>query len=318
MTEKEKDKNTQDEQDQLMLTTPKNEENEKKDFNMDGKQETIENENTENTKEKARVSFASLKYSQSPKEKELFKRLSIILSVLALGIFITLYFISPFSKVNKIILSGVKNSNAENIVATSTIKVGKGIWEQYFNKKEMASKIVKENPRVETAKINLQNVNDFKITITEYPTIGYVKNNGKNYEVLANGKILKEPVNDMGKELPLLVNFKEGDNLSEFLMAYKKFDEKTKSNIENIESLATKTNPFRIKFKMRDGNEVIGLSTTIADKMAFYDKIASEMKDKGVIDMEAGSTGVFSYPFKKTNETETSETTQTEDTIQPQ
>ncbi|MEG0255801.1 MAG: cell division protein FtsQ/DivIB [Vagococcus sp.] len=315
MTER---KNEKDAKDQLLLTTPSDESNRKKESEVEANEEMVDNENIGASKEKARASLSSLKYSQSPKEKELFKRLSIILSILAIGIFITLYFISPFSKVDKIILSGVKKSDAEKIVASSTIKVNKSIWEQYFNKKEMSGSIVKENPRVEKAKIKLQNVNDFKITITEYPTIGYVKNGGKNYEVLGNGKILANPVKDMGAELPLLINFEEGENLSEFLSAYKKFDEKTKSNIENIESLATKTNPFRIKFKMRDGNEVIGLSTTIADKMAFYDKIASEMKEKGVIDMEAGSTGVFSYPFKDSSKTETSETMQTEETIQPQ
>lgn len=302
-------------QDQLMLTT------------HDEEKKTTENENQkvknsndigtskfekETSEEKEKFSFSALKYSQTPKEKELFKRLSFILSILAIGIFITLYFISPFSKVDQIILSGVKKSNAEKIVASSRIEPDKSLWEQFFKKEEYSAAIVKENPRVETAKISLQGLNNLKITVKEYTTIGYVKNGNDNFEVLSNGKILKEPIQDMGKELPLLVNFQEGENLSEFLEAYKKFDDQTKNNIENIESLATKTNPFRIKFKMRDGNEVIGLSTTIADKMAFYDKIASEMKDKGVIDMEAGASGVFSYPFKKTESTETTESSSTE------
>ena len=49
---------------------------------------------------------------------------------------------------------------------------------------------------------------------------------------------------------------------------------------------------------MKDGNEVIGLSTTIADKLVFYDKIVAELKNKSVIDMEAGKTGVYSYPLE--------------------
>ncbi|MFC6348487.1 cell division protein FtsQ/DivIB [Vagococcus carniphilus] len=314
MTDKDNEKKENKKQDQLMLTT---QDEEKTTENMN---QRIENNSgigsTEldngTSEEKEKFSFSALKYSQTPKEKELFKRLSFILSILAIGIFITLYFISPFSKVDQIILSGVKKSNADEIVASSKIKSDKSLWEQYFKKSELSAAIVKENPRVETANISLEGLNNLKITVKEYATIGYVKNGNDNFEVLSNGKILKEPVQDMGKELPLLVNFKEGENLSEFLEAYQKFDDKTKNNIENIESLATKTNPFRIKFKMRDGNEVIGLSTTIADKMAFYDKIASEMKDKGVIDMEAGTSGVFSYPFKKTESTETSESSSLE------
>lgn len=52
---------------------------------------------------------------------------------------------------------------------------------------------------------------------------------------------------------------------------------------------------------MKDGNEVIGLSTTIADKMAFYDKITAEMSYKGVIDMEAGPSGCFHIHLRQKN-----------------
>ncbi|MDT2850021.1 cell division protein FtsQ/DivIB [Vagococcus carniphilus] len=315
MTDKDNEKKENTKQDQLMLTT---QDEEKTTENVNQRIESTKSTKSTNSignaeldnetsEEKEKFSFSALKYSQTPKEKELFKRLSFILSVLAIGIFITLYFISPFSKVDQIILSGVKKSNAEKVVNSSKIKPDKSLWEQFFKKDEYSAAIVKENPRVETAKISLEGLNNLKIAVKEYETIGYVQNGSDNFEVLSNGKILKEPIKTLEKELPLLVNFKEGENLSEFLEAYNKFDDKTKKNIENIESLATKTNPFRIKFKMRDGNEVIGLSTTIADKMAFYDKIASEMKEKGVIDMEAGTSGVFSYPFEKTESTETIE-----------
>ena len=271
----------------------------KKDYSSD------ETKTEESTKE-FNLNFSKLRYNQTPKEKELLKRLSLILSVLVFSIFITLYFISPLSKVGKIIVSGVQNSDANKVVASSEIKVGKSLWEQYFNKNEMIQKVKKSDQRIEIAKISLVNLNQLKVTIKEYPTIGYVKTSGKDYEVLSNGLILKEPVKEIKKNLPLLQNFEEGENLLEFLDAYNKFDAGLKENIESIESLATKTNPFRIKFKMKDGNEVIGLSTTIADKMAFYDKITAEMKEKGVVDMEAGLSGVFSYPHKATESTEES------------
>ncbi|MGX7024167.1 cell division protein FtsQ/DivIB [Vagococcus hydrophili] len=291
--------------------------------NQEDKKESSENETASQSEQKqsdeknvtseeksAGLSFSKLRYSQSPKEKELFKRLSLILGILVISIFITLYFISPLSKVGKIVVSGVENSDLNEVVQSSEIKVGKSLWEQYFNKSVMAQNVKKDNKRIETAKISLVNLNQLKITIKEYPTIGYVKTSGKNYEVLSNGTILKEPVKDMKKNLPLLQNFKEGENLNEFLDAYNRFDATLKENIESIESLATKTNPFRIKFKMKDGNEVIGLSTTIADKMAFYDKITAEMKDKGVIDMEAGLSGVFSYPHKTSESTVESSSSQ--------
>ncbi len=301
---------------QLMITTQ--EEQIQDDVNQNtlldvGLNQTQVTDSTD--KEKNKLDFSTLKYRQTPEEKELFKRLSLILSVLVVCIFITLYFISPFSKVGQIILSGVKKSNPEEIVLSSNLKVEKNLWEQYFKKGQSSSLIIKKNPRVEKAKITLDGLNDLKITVVEYPTIGYVKSGSQTFEVLANDKILKESVKEIDEKLPMLVNFKEGESLSEFIEAYKKMDNESKSKVETIESLATKKNPFRIKFKMRDGNEVIGLSTTIADKMAFYDKIASEMKDKGVIDMEAGTSGVFSYPFEKTESTDSSESSDLEQSV---
>lgn len=254
----------------------------------------------------------SLRYQQTPKEKELFKRLTIILGLLAIAIFITLYFISPFSKVGKIIISGVEKSDAERVVETSELQIGKSLWEQYFKRNDLSQEIVKGNPRVKSASIQLKNVNTLQIKVSEFETIGYVEKSSKQYEVLSNGKFLEQETTDKIEGLPLLINFDEGENLTEFISAYEQMSDDVKGKIENIESLATKTNPFRIQFKMKDGNEVIGLSTTIADKMAFYDKIVAEMKTQGIIDMEAGTSGVFSAPFKTEESSEIENTTEPE------
>lgn len=279
--------------------------------------DTSQNSQKPNQDNKANLNKLSkfslnMRYQQTAQEKELFKRLTIILSLLAISIFITLYFISPFSKVGKIIVSGVTDSDPNKIVEASNLKVGKSLWEQYFDKKESSNQVVKNNPRVKSTKINLKGLNTLQIKVTEFSTIGYVEKEGKRFEVLSNGKLLLEESKDAVEGLPLLMNFEEGENLQEFIKAYEQMDDSIKQKIDTIESLATKTNPFRIKFKMKDGNEVIGLSTTIADKMAFYDKISAEMAEKGVIDMEAGTSGVFSYPFK------TEESSETEGTSQPE
>lgn len=245
------------------------------------------------------LKLSAIRFKSKQQDQELFKRLTFILCLLTVSTLITLYFISPFSKVDKVILAGTTHSNPEKIAKSSTIQVGKSVWPQFFHKNEMIQSIKKENKRIEDAKINLIKGNQFRITVKEYPTIGYVKDKKNTHEVLSNGVILSEENSDHpDKSLPILIHFKEGDNLDEFLKAYTKFNDDTKNNIETIESVSTKTNPFRIKLKMRDGNEVIALSTTVADKMVFYNKIVAEMKHQGVIDMEAGTSGVFSYPFE--------------------
>ena len=168
--------------------------------NRQGKQLLLTTESeTKQTNEKpnkanepiSKLSF-NWRYQQTKKEKELFKRLSIILSCLAIAIFVTLYFISPFSKVGKIVVSGVNNSDATLIVESSQLKVGKSLWDQYFNRKESNQSIQKENPRVDTANVQLKGVNTLQIKVKEFDTIGYVKKDKETYEVLSNGKFLKQ------------------------------------------------------------------------------------------------------------------------------
>lgn len=123
---------------QLLLTGQEPEDN------LEANQSEKEtNETTEEAKKASKLTF-KMNYQQTAREKELFKRLSIILSLLALAIFITLYFISPFSKVGKIIVSGVEKSDATEIVNSSQLKVGSSLWEQYFNKADSTKQIVKK------------------------------------------------------------------------------------------------------------------------------------------------------------------------------
>lgn len=234
-------------------------------------------------------------------EKRLTRRLTSILITLTVGILITLYIISPLSKLQNIEVTGIDKADSQTIIKSSHLKLGEGLWPQYFNKSNDMKRVIKENPRINTATLRIKQFNHFDINVTEYEVLAVLLKNDKMYPVLSNGKILSETAKESEKKLPQLIDFKEGEGLKSFLTSYEKFSPKMKSEIISIESQATQKNPFRIKLNMKDGNQVIGLSTTIADKLVFYDKIAAEMKSKGVIDMEAGKTGVFSYPLETQN-----------------
>jgi cell division protein FtsQ len=70
--------------------------------------------------------------------------------------------------------------------------------------------------------------------------------------------------------------------------------ESVKNNISEIHNAKTKINPYRIKIDMNDGNKIIADTRTVDKKMKYYPSIASQMKKKGVIDLEVGA---YSYPF---------------------
>lgn len=241
---------------------------------------------------------------------KLMKELVLILVVLTVAVLINLYFISPFSKLQKIELSGLSMSTSEQVIKSSNLKIGEGIWSQYFSKNKTEQKILDKNPRIKSVKLQLASFDRFKIKVKEYKTIGFLKKDNKFHAILENERILKEATNQKNDDLPTLINFKEDEVLASFLKVYHSFDDTLKSNVLEVESNATDKNPYRITLKMKDGNQVIALSTTVASKIKYYDKIVAEMKGPGVIDMEAGTSGIFSYENQE-NKKETEQTTQT-------
>lgn len=274
------------------------------------------NPGNSNKTNQEKIPFSKKIYNVSPfkglslsQEKELAKRLVIILGVLFIAVLLTLYTISSFSKLEKIVINGADKADLTQIVEESGLEVGENLWPQYLNRKKDMSSVVENVPRIKSASLKLKHLNQFFIKVSEYPAIAIVENKGVMHPVLENGVVLSDKADKSEQDLPVFLNFEEGEGLTEFLAAYEEFDPDVKAKITSIESKATKTNPFRIEFKMSDGNEVIGLSTTIADKMAFYDKIAEDMGYVGVIDMEAGASGVYSYQL----ETESSEENESTD-----
>lgn len=242
--------------------------------------------------------FSPFEGLSDKEEKTLTRRLLSILITLTVGVLIMLYIISPLSKLQGITINGAENTETNAIVNSSGLKIGQGIWPQYFKQNREMKQVIDQNPRISSAKLRIRKFNHFSVKVTEYKTLAVLSKDNKIYPVLSNGKILKEQAVKDEKKLPILIGFKEGDGLNTLLKSYEKFSPKIQKEIVSIESQATEKNPFRIKLVMKDGNEVIGLSTTIADKLVFYDKIAAEFKDKRVVDMEAGKSGVFSYPIE--------------------
>lgn len=273
--------------------------------NSQSRRSSKEKEKKQSEVKPEQKSYEIKERTQKTRNPKILKQLIGVLLVLSIAILVNLYFISPFSKVQEIKVVGIKDAKSEQIINSSDIQIGKGIWKQYFNKSSAQKRIVAQNPRIKTAKIELASFDELKISVTEYKTIGYLKKNDKFHVILENEKVLPETEAQTDSQYPVLINFKEDDKFTTFLKAYQQFDDKTKSNISEVESTAKKKNPYQIKLKMKDGNEVIGLSSTIAKKIVYYPKIVAEMKKPGVIDMEAGTSGIFSY--EKGNDKEKTE-----------
>ena len=221
------------------------------------------------------------------RKKRLQKRLVVIVGVFSLAAIGMIYYVSPLSYLNKVQVVGNTNVSDESIIASTQLTSDERIWSALFNQSTVG-KVEKANPRIKSAKVSLAQLNNLKVTIEEYKEVAYVNEKDTLHPVLENGKILNETSEVIEVDHPVLSGFTEGEGLDEVLTHFNEIDQPIRENIKEIKSTPVKRNKYLITFKMNDGNEIIASSKDYYTKINYYPKVVAEMKDKGVVDMEAG------------------------------
>ncbi|WP_086314006.1 cell division protein FtsQ [Enterococcus sp. 7F3_DIV0205] len=258
---------------------------------------------TEEKQKKTYESFADrLPKIKKIRNKRLYRRLTLIISVFFIAILIVLYFVSPLSKLGNVSVTGSKSVDSEKIIAQSKLEKGKSLWEQFGDRKIYEEKIKRQIPRVKQASISLNGINSFNIKIEEYKVVALESVNNIFHPILENGKILPEEMNAPVSGMPVFKNFKDQSIIKSLMNSYNKLPDDLKQNISEIRYAPSKANKELINLHMKDANEVIVNISQLEEKMAYYSKVASQMEKSGIIDMEVG---IFSYPFNN-GETEES------------
>lgn len=228
------------------------------------------------------------------------RRLSLIIGILGVAVIALTYYISPYSKLAGVAVSGNGQTPSEDIIDAADFQLHEDMWTQFFDKKTHLEQIKKRNPRVKEAVLKIKDLNHFQIGIKEYKVIAYGWINGQYHPLLENGLILNEIVEPSNQGLITFKNFKsKSDTLKQMLKFYSQLPEDLKGNVAEIQSNATDSNPYAVELKMRDGNTVFGNSTDLDKKIIYYPDVANDMKDQGVIHMEAG---IYSEQPKKETE----------------
>lgn len=259
----------------------------------------VEEPETEEKPKKTYESFADrLPKIKEVRNKRLYRRLTLIISVFLVAILIVLYFVSPLSKLGKISVTGSESVNSQQVIAQSKLEKGKSLWEQFGDRTIYEEKIKRQLPRVKKATISLSGINSFNIKIDEYKVVALESVNNVFHPILENGKILPEEMNAPISGMPVFQNFQDQSIIKNLMDSYKKLPEDTKQNISEIRYSPSNANKELITLHMKDANEVIVNISQLVEKMAYYGKVASQMEKPGIIDMEVG---IFSYPFN--NET---------------
>ncbi|MGM9902972.1 FtsQ-type POTRA domain-containing protein [Enterococcus hirae] len=252
---------------------------------------------------------------KTQRNKVLYRRLGLIITVLLIPLVFLIYYVSPFSKLEAISVSGNEVVSKEEILKDTQLKIHEHVWHQYWHRDEAINRLKKDQPRIKTAKLSFSGVNTFNLAVTEYKEIALILKNGKYYPVIEDGTVLSQNVANPTKNLPILEGFTDSKKIKDLAEAYNKLSPELQKAISEIKYTPRESNKQLIQLNMNDGNQVIVNITNLATQMNYYSQVASEMKEKGVIDMEVG---IFSYPYpQEDEETATNQSTNDETSTSP-
>ena len=204
------------------------------------------------------------------------------------------YFGSPLSKVRNINVKGVNDLGAQQVINATEIDDHSNLFNVLLHHGSISKETEKKLPSIESISLRTHNLRDLTITVKERSTLGFIAKNGGYYRIINNDQIINQKLNSPIGSYPIYSNFSH-KRLKQISNIYAKLAKNIQTNISEIRNAPTKLNPYRIKIDMNDGNKVIADMRTVQSKLKYYPGMASQMKKKGVIDLEIGA---YSYPFK--------------------
>lgn len=184
--------------------------------------------------------------------------------------------------------------DSQQIIEQSKLEKGESLWEQFGDRDIYEEKISRQLPRVKKAAISLNGINSFKISIEEYKVVALESVDGIYHPILENGKILPEEMSAPESGMPVFQNFDDQAIIKNLMSSYNELPDSLKQNISEIRYAPSNVNKELVNLYMKDTNIVIVNISQLVEKMAYYDRVASQMEKPGTIDMEVG---IFSYPF---------------------
>jgi len=230
------------------------------------------------------------------RNRKLIRRLSILLTSFTIVILAMVYLLSPLSHFQTVRVTGASALSAKQVQRATRVRPGDSIFHVVGHEHRLQQKAVARNSRLKAVDITFRQPNRVTVHVTEFATAGYVMKQNRYYEVLENGIVSQQSVDQPKSGTPVYGHFKKAKALHQMILQYAKLDSEIKRSISEIQASPTKDNPDRVHLFMNDGNEVYASIPSFAKKMAYYPGIAAKLKQKGVVNLEVGA---YSYPFKK-------------------
>ena len=213
--------------------------------------------------------------------------LSSILLILAI------YFISPYSKLKNIEMTGNKQLSKTEVLDASSIQKEDYTLTTYLSQKAHARNIKLSSLWVKKAEISYQFPITFKIKVTEYTVVAYDYSGEQYFPVLSSGEEIATPVKKF--QLPksyITLDFSDKAMLKKFVQQLSGISNTIKSEIQTVQHTPSKATEDLLTITMTDGNKILVPLSEVAKKLPYYEKIKPQLTETSVVDMEAG---IFSY-----------------------
>ncbi|MET1013754.1 MAG: FtsQ-type POTRA domain-containing protein [Paenisporosarcina sp.] len=214
-----------------------------------------------------------------------FTLLLVLFLVTLLGL---LYFQSPYSLVQKIHVDGATLASNESYIKKSGIETGQSMWEI---RTSSAEKAIQSNDWVKSVTVKRSGLTTVHIHVEEWVKVAYMETENDVQMVLGNGKLFQTIDELPPIDAPLLSGFKDKSVRLRLVKELADLDANIYSMISQIKSDPSKSDPYRIRIFMNDGNEVRAIIPTFAKKINYYPSLLAQIEgsEKGVFDLEVGS-----------------------------
>ena len=262
-------------------------------------EETTETEQVEEEDEKSDEAKVEEKRSKSKKKiakpsipsVHIWRAVTILIPSL-LVLFFSIYRLTPFSTLKNIEVTGIVETNADQIKEASGIRDSDYTFSLLLNKDKHAE-MIKSNHWIESASIHYQFPTNFTIQGKEYGIVAYYVSGEDHYPILSSGTVETSPVSLVSlPETYMSVLFNDEQQVKTLIGQLAEVSPEIKQAIKTIELAPTSVTSDLLKITMYDTDEILVPLSELGKKLPYYSKIKPQLTVPSGIDMEVG---IYSY-----------------------
>ncbi|TAA68702.1 cell division protein FtsQ/DivIB [Planococcus salinarum] len=198
-----------------------------------------------------------------------------------------IYSQSKYSEIQTISVSGASIYDDEKYIEASTLAAGDSMWS--FNSGEI-EQTISGLEWVETAAVDKKWLTGVEITVSEFPSIGYLENDNGYQKLLSNGYAVELPVETV--DGPVFTNVGNPEIRLELSAQLERLDSEVSNMLSQLVLTDGETETADVTLYMTDGNEIRAKLNTLAEKLNYYPSLIAQLDEgqNGVFDMEVGIT----------------------------